>query len=362
MSTRTSSSRRESRYTDRPRRASQVEVRRDAAGDEVDEDEGVAPELRDNTVIDTRRRAAGGDDDDEEEEEQVSNRRAKRSRRNVTATQESRGNQGVSGSQDADEEEELPGPQPLNENSLPILKALAHSYGSVVSTSEKTKAVISEAAVLMAEINEKVTDTGEHLDEAFCQVIDAIEEAKIRKAAMENVHDKVSRNQDVTDPVSIYKAYVDEHLTKYKNQTSRQKYLHREEYTGFKEQIWEAYNTTAMPPLIEQIPVEEGDNEQDEDDDFAVGGTILDFKCPITMAILENPVTCKKCKHSYSKEAMPDYFARQATVTCPKAGCVTKMSKSDLFDDKALAKRVQGYKRRLLSRNETRSTQTAIID
>lgn len=67
------------------------------------------------------------------------------------------------------------------------------------------------------------------------------------------------------------------------------------------------HDNQGMPPLIELIPrgklpeavyayllswfVEEGDDDDDDDDDIVIGGVTQNYKCPLTMAILEKPMT-----------------------------------------------------------------------
>ena len=44
-----------------------------------------------------------------------------------------------------------------------------------------------------------------------------------------------------------------------------------------------------MPPITEFIEKEDGDDS--DDDDLEVGGITQDYKCPLTLRTLENPVT-----------------------------------------------------------------------
>lgn len=44
-----------------------------------------------------------------------------------------------------------------------------------------------------------------------------------------------------------------------------------------------------MPNMKKLIPAEEGDEA--EDDDIEIGGQQSDFKCPLTLSLLEDPMT-----------------------------------------------------------------------
>lgn len=162
-----------------------------------------------------------------------------------------------------------------------------------------------------------------------------------------------------------YNALVNEALEKYSKQTTRQKYLKDNEYKAFAELVWEAHKEEAMPPLQDFLPAEEGDIS--DEDDFAVGGMVQDFKCPLTMATLDQPMTSTTCRHSYSKEAVFSYIEqcaqRRERPQCPRAGCDKQISKTTLREDPELEKRVRAHKRRMEQREGMRRTQaSAIID
>ena len=127
------------------------------------------------------------------------------------------------------------------------------------------------------------------LDSDFRDLIDYKVEAQIRKEVMNDLMSRVSRGEQVLDCPGDYDKGVTLRLQEYNAQTSRQKYLESEPYKEFRERVWETYQDEAMPPLSEFIPAEEGDDESD--DDFAVGGIRQDFKCALTMALLESPMT-----------------------------------------------------------------------
>lgn len=93
----------------------------------------------------------------------------------------------------------------------------------------------------------------------------------------------------------------------------------------------------------------------------------LSHRCPLTMAILDHPVTSTVCRHSYSKDAIHNYIeqarSRREQAKCPRSGCAKNISMSVLQEDKDLAKRVLNHKRRLEQQEASKRTQaTAIID
>ncbi len=46
-----------------------------------------------------------------------------------------------------------------------------------------------------------------------------------------------------------------------------------------------------MPTMKDLIPAEDGDENDEEDDDFTMGGETQNFRCPLTTNVLEDPLT-----------------------------------------------------------------------
>lgn len=92
------------------------------------------------------------------------------------------------------------------------------------------------------------------------------------------------------------------------------------------------------------------------DDDIAIvnmGGADSNehsLKCPLTAALMEDPVKNKVCKHSYSRQAILQHIQSQqgrGRCLCPVAGCTNKtLNASQLEDDKLTATLVRRLKKR----------------
>lgn len=125
--------------------------------------------------------------------------------------------------------------------------------------------------------------------------------------------------------------------------------------------------------------LEPGDASED-DDDIEVGGVTQDYKCPITLTPLEDPLTSyalspmdnspnlnhrtnsrKTCKHSFSGAAIREYLAR-GVRKCPATGCNKKITLADLKTDKALERRARDHARREAMRAEDEDVDAEIID
>lgn len=135
MTDRTNSARRESRYGPRVVRPSQVEVARDGAGDVMDPEEEMDADLRDDTIVDTGNvKTQLGDDEEEEHEEEEEQQ------------------------QEEEEEVDLPGPQPLNDDCIHVIRSQSHGYGGALSNHSKVMMLVSDVSTLMAEIKNGVDE------------------------------------------------------------------------------------------------------------------------------------------------------------------------------------------------------------
>lgn len=94
------------------------------------------------------------------------------------------------------------------------------------------------------------------------------------------------------------------------------------------------------PPLTE-------DGDDPEDDEIDVGGAQTDFKCPLTLTLLENPMTSSLCPHSFSGAAIREMLGKaRGRMPCPIAGCPQTLTLGDLHADEGLRQRVEQFERR----------------
>ena len=190
----------------------------------------------------------------------------------------------------------------------------------------------------------------------------------------------------------VYKERVHTRMNAYRAQTSRKRYSKHPAYIEFKSRVWEVEHEGAMPPLVDLLPAEHGDQvdtsgnrhhddhdadglargvtiDNEDDDEIVMGGTVRQFRCPITADILRDPVIHAPCQHAYSREALASYMAqapgRHGSVRCPAAGCQHVLMRSAIHEAPSLKRRVARYERQLLRREELRREQqdaTAVLD
>jgi SUMO ligase MMS21 Smc5/6 complex component len=119
-----------------------------------------------------------------------------------------------------------------------------------------------------------------------------------------------------------------------------------------------------MPPVSELIEREDGDDSGDEDE-VVVGGVTQDYRCPLTLVLMVDPLTSyvniysmyrfgshtfdrKTCGHSFSAEGIREYLDNSpvARKKCPTSGCNKVLGLKDLHPNKEFAKKARDAARR----------------
>ncbi|KAI0670785.1 hypothetical protein C8Q78DRAFT_1031904 [Trametes maxima] len=282
-------------------------------------------------------------------------------RRSKKSSKKKRGKEQDSDGEDvAVDQEDIPVPElkdyPLDKNQMTRLHGVSsdwalmrdkvhlHGYG-----------FIREVASSVAEFTEG--EKGEkaltEIDLLMRDLLDTEHELTAHEKALDDLQQKVARGEEIEGVIDAYQQGVQKRLDEYKTKTARQKYAKNDYYQKFKQAIYEVQHPdVAMPPLADLIPQEEGDDSDDEDD-IQMGGVTQDYRCPLTLQILVDPVTSKTCGHSYSAEAIRDYLAgSRLPKSCPATGCNKEITLSNLSANKDLAKRAKEAARRERAREE----------
>lgn len=76
---------------------------------------------------------------------------------------------------------------------------------------------------------------------------------------------------------------------------------------------------------------QDGDQDGDEDEDeIQIAREKRSFRCPLSLAIMREPFTCRVCKHSFEKSAITEYIkgpnGRGRVAKCPVPGCKVEVS------------------------------------
>ncbi|KAG8921914.1 hypothetical protein FRC00_008047 [Tulasnella sp. 408] len=211
--------------------------------------------------------------------------------------------------------------------------------------------ILEGAAVSVEEHQEEDKGTVGKLDASMRDLLDVRQELQAYQAVLGRLRREAAQNDDITDIVDRYEKGMKEQLNTYRHQTARQKYGKVKDYIHFKEMIWEVNHANeAMPPVRSQIEREEGDSDSDGSD-IEVGGVTQNFTCSLSLKPYVDPMTSKICGHSFSREALTDYFKQQSKraghlAKCPASGCNKNLSLADFAINKDLAKRTNAAERR----------------
>ncbi|KAL8290172.1 hypothetical protein RQP46_003111 [Phenoliferia psychrophenolica] len=252
-------------------------------------------------------------------------------------------------------------PQYLNQPIDPVtgaakMKTIHTEMRTLATDLAKSLDVLSEAAQDVAETLAKHDEDLEDgvippdlpeiakLDSEYRLVLDKIKEVNVRAEILYDLRQKLNQHQEITNILGAYKEASQVELDKYATQTSRQKYLDDKRYKGFREAIWESLHGQPIPNLKKMIPAEAGDDE-DSDDEIEVGPQKQDFKCPLLLSIMKDPMTSSACDHHYSKAGILDYLKDQAEKECPVTGCHAKISLETVKEDHNLKMRIDAHLR-----------------
>ena len=86
--------------------------------------------------------------------------------------------------------------------------------------------------------------------------------------------------------------------------------------------------------------------DEDSDDDIAIQRATISIKCPLTLREFEDPLSSKKCGHSFEASAILEMLQTQrGSIQCPCAGCRETLTKQDLFRDAVLLRKIKRIQR-----------------
>ncbi|KAI0781981.1 hypothetical protein C8Q75DRAFT_812054 [Abortiporus biennis] len=246
--------------------------------------------------------------------------------------------------------------QPLSKlTAAKPLQGLSSDWGQVrIGVHKPAYGVLKDIAATIAEFAEGETEEKGlvHVENVMRQLLDTEAELRIHEEVLSAFQQKLMRGEEVIDVATVYTEEYKEKLADYKKKTTRQKYGGSNEYEKYREVIWEVKHPgDAMPPVTDFLPREDGD-VSDDDEDVQVGGVVEDYKCPLTLKSLTDPLTSKICGHSFDATGIREWIGTKRSIPCPASGCNKELKLSDLAPNKELAKKAKEAARRERMREE----------
>jgi len=241
--------------------------------------------------------------------------------------------------------------QPLRPQDSQKLSGLVKDWDSAINVLRdnalKMTCSVAEALGDAAMHDEEAKGELVKLETSMCKLLDCKAELGANRKALEEMRNKLAVQTEIVGAVDEYEERVQKLKNEYKAKTARQKYANEDDYSKFKQNLWECdHPGEPMPPLASMIDREDGD--ESDDDDIQVGGVTQDFKCPLSLTYFVDPLTSKPCKHSFSAVHIREFLGTRRSVKkkCPASGCNMMICLDDLEPDADLAKKVRVHKRR----------------
>ncbi|KAJ3788390.1 hypothetical protein GGU10DRAFT_115247 [Lentinula aff. detonsa] len=253
--------------------------------------------------------------------------------------------------------------QPLDKSHAIPMKGLASDWEIMIRTIQRTNNMVSDVAVALADAVEG--DEGQKdlldLERSLKELVDIENEMHTNHEAIQNLVQEVTSGTEIDNIIEQYQGNVRKSKKSYAIKTTRQKYAKNETYKNFKQSIYEIEHPgVAMPPVTEFMPKEPGD-VSDDDDDLEMGAVTQDYKCPLTLRPLENPVTSEICGHSFSQDAIRGLFdGFRGAKKCPASGCTREFRLLDCKLNKELAKKLKLHTRRLKRKDQEQEVEEII--
>ncbi|GAB7337899.1 hypothetical protein MBLNU457_4289t1 [Dothideomycetes sp. NU457] len=177
-----------------------------------------------------------------------------------------------------------------------------------------------------------------------------------------------------TQPTKSFRDKLLRKRERYTSYTARQRYGSNNDYRTFRKGWHEAaYNDSAPPMPAEstwfaptQVPqpgvtTQPAETASDSEDDIAVSRETISTRCPLTLAEFVDPVTSRKCPHSFERsaieslinESVPNPHTQQTRrnaraekiVQCPVPACASMLTLADLHDDVVLKRKIKRLQR-----------------
>ncbi|KAL7622347.1 hypothetical protein AAE478_007851 [Parahypoxylon ruwenzoriense] len=196
--------------------------------------------------------------------------------------------------------------------------------------------------------------------EALKKTAGAIEREGANAAQRRRTRGHDDEDDDMVDvnilaPLTLLSHAQEAATADYATKSLYEKYGVNNDYIGFK-RLWHdavhASDGKPLPDASKWFTQNGGDGEEDSDEDLIVAEEHLDIHCPLSMAVMEDPYTSTKCKHTFEKASIVQFLRGRpgGRARCPQTGCNKEVSISDFHPDPVMLRRI---KRRLAAQQES---------
>ncbi|KAJ3289069.1 hypothetical protein HK104_007764 [Borealophlyctis nickersoniae] len=189
------------------------------------------------------------------------------------------------------------------------------------------------------------------LEDSITTYIDLAAALNSQKEILQSMKTRLMAGEDLGDIVRFFEKAVEEQTEAYKEKRKTEGYKDEDDYIKFKEKVWQK--------RCPNRPFRMDGEAEEEDDDLVITTQQESLICPLSVSffgafgeltlnthfiellqqgILDDPVTSKDCKHSYSRAAIVAFLGHAPYKECPVAGCRKYVRLSDLKKNRNLAR------------------------
>ncbi|KAI9712843.1 MAG: hypothetical protein M1820_001465 [Bogoriella megaspora] len=177
---------------------------------------------------------------------------------------------------------------------------------------------------------------------------------------------------DPTDPAStgprasalstLFTRKLENDKTRWQTLAQYTRYANNEDYAGFRTLVHEAQHGeddatepdkrtwfsdgpgSPAPGISRRGRADAGSDS--DTSDIAVARERISTRCPVTLREYEDPITSKKCPHTFEKEAILEMIhnnirARRGPIQCPVSGCQQMLAEADLAKKPLLERKIK---------------------
>ncbi|KAI0847311.1 zinc-finger of the MIZ type in Nse subunit-domain-containing protein [Daldinia vernicosa] len=150
---------------------------------------------------------------------------------------------------------------------------------------------------------------------------------------------------NITSPIMLLQRAKEGAAEEYASKTPYERYGTNNDYVGFK-RIWHdavhGRGNKPLPDASKWFSQNGGEDEASEDEDIIVAEEHLDIHCPLSMAVMKDPYTSIKCKHTFEKDSIIQFLQTQrGRARCPQTGCNKEVTVSDFHPDPVMLRRIK---------------------
>ncbi|KAF7365305.1 SP-RING-type domain-containing protein [Mycena venus] len=247
----------------------------------------------------------------------------------------------------------------------PGSRASVKDWQNVEEVMHQPSGIIANVAASMAEASGRRGAT--ELDRVMKGLIDVQSLMTGHSKVLSDIIQSIAMGDEITDPNARYLSLIDDMNAGLRPKDHAPEIYEERSICVFQEEtIYEVENPgSAMPPITDFIPREEGD-ESDDDDDIIMGGGNPGIQVP---AVDDNPqgpydiasllfsflrsrlnllLSLRSiCNHSFSGEAVREFFKnKRGPQKCPASGCSKSFTLAQCQPNPDLARKIKAIQKR----------------